>query len=166
MVYKKEYSQREFAHIFLLWRVPFLWSSAPTGEHTRGADKSAWETNGSLPLSRATIGSLPSVQNYRTYIVFLSPMQKYEHPLLPTYFFVYSWLSELTYFRFVPVICWFYLQTEISVTLSIGPIYQTRIWHKVNFLSGVWQVWFQSFPSPRLVASPRLKNLVCPTIYP
>ena len=22
------------------------------------------------------------------------------------------------------------------------------------------------FPSPRLVASPRLKNLVCPTIYP
>ena len=24
----------------------------------------------------------------------------------------------------------------------------------------------QSFPSPRLVASPRLKNLVCPTIYP
>ena len=37
---------------------------------------------------------------------------------------------------------------------------------KVNFLSGVQQVWIQSFPSPRLVASPRLKNLVCPTIYP
>ena len=35
-----------------------------------------------------------------------------------------------------------------------------------QFLSGVWQVWIQSFPSPRLVASPRLKNLVCPTIYP
>ena len=50
------------------------------------------------------------------------------------------------------------------------PIYQPlrsgRIWHKVNFLSGVKQVWIQSFPSPRLVASPRLKNLVCPTIYP
>ena len=26
--------------------------------------------------------------------------------------------------------------------------------------------WIQSFPSPRLVASPRLKNLVRPTIYP
>ena len=25
---------------------------------------------------------------------------------------------------------------------------------------------FQSFPSPRLVALPRLKNLVCPTILP
>ena len=25
-------------------------------------------------------------------------------------------------------------------------------------------VWIPSFPSPRLVASPRLKNLVCPTI--
>ena len=35
-----------------------------------------------------------------------------------------------------------------------------------QFLSGVWQVWIQSFPSPRLVAPPRLKNLVCPTIYP
>ena len=35
-----------------------------------------------------------------------------------------------------------------------------------QFLSGVEQVWIQSFPSPRLVASPRLKNLVCPTIYP
>ena len=27
-------------------------------------------------------------------------------------------------------------------------------------------VWIQSFPSPRLVASPRLKKSVCPTIYP
>ena len=35
-----------------------------------------------------------------------------------------------------------------------------------QFLSGVEQVWIQSFPSPRLVASLRLKNLVCPTIYP
>ena len=35
-----------------------------------------------------------------------------------------------------------------------------------QFLSGVWQVWIQSFPSPRLVASPRLKNLVCPTTLP
>ena len=32
-----------------------------------------------------------------------------------------------------------------------------------QFLSGVW---IQSFPSPRLVASPRLKNPVCLTIYP
>ena len=35
-----------------------------------------------------------------------------------------------------------------------------------QFLSRVWQVWIQSFPSPRLVASPRLKNPVRPTIYP
>ena len=35
-----------------------------------------------------------------------------------------------------------------------------------QFLSGVQQVWIQSFPYPRLVASPRLKNLVCPTIFP
>ena len=35
-----------------------------------------------------------------------------------------------------------------------------------QFLSRVLLVWIQSFPSPRLVASPRLKNPVCPTIYP
>ena len=33
------------------------------------------------------------------------------------------------------------------------PLRSGRIWHKVNFLSGVLQVWIQSFPSPRLVAS-------------
>ena len=35
-----------------------------------------------------------------------------------------------------------------------------------QFLMGDKQVWIQSFPSPRLVASPRLKKPVCPTIYP
>ena len=35
-----------------------------------------------------------------------------------------------------------------------------------QFLSGVSEVSIQSFPSPRLVASPRLNNPVCPTIYP
>ena len=46
------------------------------------------------------------------------------------------------------------------------PLRSGRIWHKVKFLSGVKQVWIQSFPSPILVASPSLKNLVCPTILP
>ena len=35
-----------------------------------------------------------------------------------------------------------------------------------QFLSGVKQVSIQSFPSPKLVASPKLKNLVCLTVYP
>ena len=34
-----------------------------------------------------------------------------------------------------------------------------------QILANFNQVWIQSFPSPRLFASPRLKNLVCPTIY-
>ena len=50
-----------------------------------------------------------------------------------------------------------------------GTIYQPlrsgRIWHKVNFQAEFNRFWIQSFPSPRLVASPRLKNLVRPTIY-
>ena len=53
---------------------------------------------------------------------------------------------------------------------SDGPIYPTpplgQDMTQGQFLSGVWQVWIQGFPSPRLVASPRLKNLVCPIIYP
>ena len=55
------------------------------------------------------------------------------------------------------VICnWYYLPTPpLGQDMTQG-----------QFLSGVEQVWIQSFPSPRLVASTRLKNLVCPTIYP
>ena len=34
-----------------------------------------------------------------------------------------------------------------------------------QFLSGVYQAGIQSFPSPRLVVSSRLKKSVCPTIY-
>ena len=93
-----------------------LWSSATAGEHTGGFDRSAWVTNGSLPFAWGIRRSLPSVQNYRPYIVFSSPMRKQE----PTKFSVYGWLLELTYFHFFPVICWSYLRTEISVTLSIG----------------------------------------------
>ena len=108
-----------------------FWSSVTAGERTGGSwqvclsdqrvSHFAWETRGSLLLAWETSRYLPSVQNYRPYIVFSSPMRKYEHPLRPTYFSVYGWLSELTYFRvFFSLICWSYLRTEISVTLSIG----------------------------------------------
>ena len=43
------------------------------------------------------------------------------------------------------------------------PLHMSWRWHKVSFLCRVKQVWTQSFPSPRLVAIPRLKN---PTISP
>ena len=59
---------------------------------------------------------------------------------------------------------------EHCVTFRHDHIYPTPLlgqdMTQGQFLSGVWQVWIQSFPSPRLVASPRLKNLVCPTILP
>ena len=45
--------------------------------------------------------------------------------------------------------------------LSARAGYDTR-----SFLSGVKQVWLQSFPSPRLVAIPKLKNPVYPAFYP
>ena len=47
----------------------------------------------------------PSLQNYRLYIVFSSPMWKYEYPLRLTY-----WLVIGTYILpFFPAICLFYL---------------------------------------------------------
>ena len=119
--------EREFEHIFLLWRGPFVCIRATAGEHTSHVYLSdpqvslfAWTTSGSLPFAWESCRSLPSVQIYRPYIVFSSPMRKHEHPLHLTYFSVYGWLSELIYFGFFPVICWSYLRTEISVTLSIG----------------------------------------------
>ena len=55
-------------------------------------------------------------------------------------------------------------------TSSPDPIYPTsplgQDMTQGQILSGVWRVWIQSFPSPRLVASPKLKNLVSPTILP
>ena len=89
---------------------------------------------GSLPLVWATSRSLPSVQNYRPYTVFLSPMRKYEHPLHITYFSVYGWLSGLTFFPFFPEIC---LRTEISVTLSTGnKLYSC---HHILYFSFLWK---------------------------
>ena len=72
--------------------------------------------------------------------------------------------------------CGSYWKGKLLVTLDYGrqhyfiiftqPLRSGRIWHKVSFWSAFYQFWIQSLPSPRLVASPRLKNLVCPTIYP
>ena len=42
---------------------------------------------------------------------------------------------------------WYFPTTPLEPDMTQG-----------HFLSGVWQVWIQSIPSPRLVASPRLKN--------
>ena len=49
-------------------------------------------------------------------------------------------------------------------------IFTQPLRHKQNmtqsqFLSGVKLVWIQKFPSSKLVAEPKLKKLVGPTIY-
>ena len=58
----------------------------------------------------------------------------------------------------------FFSEKPIYLYLPTPPFGQDMT--QGQFLSGVWQVWIQSFPSSRLVATPRLKNSVCPTIYP
>ena len=139
--------QSERVHTYLLKRGPLLWSSATAGEHTWGAIMStwvtsgslpfAWETTGSLPFAWATSGSLPSVQIYRPYTIFSSPMWRYEHPLRLTYFFC-LWLVIGTYILpFFPVICWSYLRTEISVTLSIGNKLYSR--HHILYFTFLWK---------------------------
>ena len=62
--------------------------------------------------------------------------KSHEHACSPAYFSVYGWLSELTCFFYFPVICWSYLRTEISITLSIGnKLYSRR--HLI-FFSFLW----------------------------
>ena len=96
-----------------------------------------WENCGSLSFAWATRGSLPSVQICRPYIVFSSPMRKYEHSLCLTYFSVYGSLSELKYLHFFPVICWSSLWTEISVTQFIGNKLYSR--HHILYFSYRWK---------------------------
>ena len=75
------------------WISPFAWE-------TSGPIPFAWETSVPLSLAWETSESVPSVQIYRPYIVFSSPMRKYEHPLSLTCFSFCDWLSELKYFLF------------------------------------------------------------------
>ena len=98
---------RESSHISFFWGRGLFCEVEQRPENThRGADMCAWvtsgffplhlrdqrispiawETSGSLLFVSVTSGSMPSVQNYRPYIVFSSPMRKYEHPLRLTYF--------------------------------------------------------------------------------
>ena len=79
-----------------------------------------------------------------------------------------------------PVVGGFYLSAEMQSVYSTDPGdwgpcsmfiftnpsaragYDTR---SIFFKEEFNRFWIQSFPSPRLVASPRLKSLVCPNIY-
>ena len=111
---------RESSHIsFFRGGDPFCELVQRSENTYRGADRFAWMTSGFLPFSWATSVSLPSVQNYRPYIVFSSPMREYEHPLRLMYFLFMAGYRNLHTSFFVPVICWSYLQTEISGILTI-----------------------------------------------
>ena len=100
----------------------WMCSSATAGEHTRGTDRSAWVTSGSLSSLEQPVDLLLERS------VILDWRQSHV-------FSVYGWLSKLTYFRFFPVICWSYLLTEISVILSTGNKSHSR--HHL-FFSFLW----------------------------
>ena len=81
---------------------------------------------------------------------------------------IYSFVFSMC---FVRTMCVPYILILIYKNKNyVHPIYLTpplgQYVTQGQFLNGVQQVLIQSFPSPRLVASSRLKNLVCPTIYP
>ena len=118
----------------------------------------AWETSRSLPFAWVTNGSLPSVQNYRPYTVFSSPMRKYEHPLCLTYFLFMAGYQGFS--GFFPLICWSYLRTEISVTLSIGNKLFSR--HHLLFLFFLWKplCWCYLVTALNLLSSSSSAKLV------
>ena len=123
---KKEYSQRKFAHIFLLWGCPFLWSCATAEEHTRESwqvclsdqqvSPFAWETSGSLSFTWTTRGSL--LQSQITDLILSFQVLCGNMNILFASRIFCLWLVIGTYtLPFFLVICWSYLRTAICVTL-------------------------------------------------
>ena len=55
---------------------------------------------------------------------------------------------------------------NIKLILFTNPSAQAGYDTRSNFLAEFNRFEFRVFPSTRLVASPKLKNLVSPTIYP
>ena len=108
---------------------PFAWA-------TCGSLLFAWVTSGSLALAWATSRSLPSVQNYRPYIVF--PVPHWYMNILIVHVFFCFWLVIETYIlpSSFPIIGWSYLRTEISVTQSIGNKSYSR--NHVLYFSFLW----------------------------
>ena len=139
---------RERSHIsfFCGWD-PFPWSSATAIEHTQGVDISISVTSGSL-LSLERSVDLPLCLIYQLITAF-SPKLQTLHCLLKYHaeewtssllhvFSVFGWFSELTYFRFCfLVICWSYLWTDISFSLSIGnKLYSC---HHILYITFLWK---------------------------
>ena len=131
-------------------QISFFCGGNPLYEVVRQPENTEGELTGlldwlvALSLRLRQVGLSPSFeqpidlcfqsQNFRPYIVFSSPMRKYEHPLCLTYFSIYGWLSELTYFPYFLVICWSYLRTEISVTIC-KKLYSR---HHLLYFSFLW----------------------------
>ena len=88
----------------------------------------------SLPLSDQWISTFSSkLQNYWPYIVFSSPIQIYDYPLLPLIFLFMAGYWNLHTSGFFQVIYWSFLRTETSVTLFIGNKLYSR--HHLLYLS-------------------------------
>ena len=107
---------RESSHIFFFCDVDPLCEVERNGRRTHtGEPTGFWMTSGSPP-SLEWPADLPSVQNYRPYIVFQVPRGNMNTPLRQHIFCL--WLIIGTYtLPFFLVICWSYLRTEIFVIL-------------------------------------------------
>ena len=68
--------------------------------------------------------------------------------------YVLFWTPMYSYFRLVSMVYVFTLFFPCLLDMARG-----------QFLRKLKQVWLESFPSLCLIAKPRLKNPVCPTIY-
>ena len=141
---------RESSHIsFFCGGDPFCEVVWLPGEHTLGADRSAWVTSGSLPslerpadlplcLSDQRISAF-SQKLQTLYCLFKSHAHKWTSSLPQRIFLFMVWVigTYITPVFFFPVICWSYLRTEISVTLSIGNKLYSR--HHLLYFSFLWK---------------------------
>ena len=98
----------------------------------------AWETSGPFPLRLSDQRiSVFGPKSQTLYCLFKSHADIWTSSS-PRVFFC-LWLVIGTYILpfFFPVICWSYLRTEISVTLSIGNKYSSR--HHILYFSFLWK---------------------------
>ena len=112
---------RESSHISFFYGMDLFCEVVRRPENTHGeADRSAWVTSGSPPFAWAPNGFLPSVQNYRPYIVSQVPCRNMNILFASRLFCLWLVIGTYILLGVFPVICWSYLQTEISVILSTG----------------------------------------------
>ena len=73
--------------------------------------------------------------------------------------------SHIEELRYKETVCGWYIYIYIYIYIYLAASHEQDT-TQGQFSCKFKQIWMSSFPFPKLVAIPRLKSSVCPTIYP